>query len=90
MNHIFINNKNIHFDLYNGTSIPSEEEVFAKIFTVNTIYFWQNPVKLFEEMCSILTSKGNLFVFGLENNKKASAKSILLRLSRIIKLKIIF
>lgn len=50
--------KQAHFSLYNGTDIPFEEAFFDKIFTVNTIYFWQEPEKLLSEIYRVLQPKG--------------------------------
>ncbi|RZK58350.1 MAG: methyltransferase domain-containing protein [Pedobacter sp.] len=54
--------KNTSFTLYNGIIIPFEAEVFKKAMTVNTIYFWQEPVKLFNEVYRVLKTKGILTI----------------------------
>jgi ubiquinone/menaquinone biosynthesis C-methylase UbiE len=54
--------KQTHFSLYNGTDIPFEEASFDKIFTVNTIYFWQEPEKLLSEIYRVLHPKGTFCI----------------------------
>lgn len=74
INHIFINNKDIKFGLYDGVHIPYQRDRFSKILTVNTIYFWQNPVKLFEEMYRVLKPGGVLsLVFATKDFMKTLA-----------------
>ncbi len=50
------------FYLYDGTNIPFEDNAFEKIFTVNTLYFWQNPVDLFNELYRVLKPNGRLCI----------------------------
>lgn len=57
-NQNYIENNSAEFELYNGTEIPFNDERFDKIFTVNTLYFWQNPHLLFKEICRILKPNG--------------------------------
>lgn len=52
---------NIQFDLYNGKDIPYKVDTFDKIFTVNTIYFWEHPIIFFKKIYSVLKNDG-LFV----------------------------
>lgn len=47
------------FHLYQGNKIPFENETFDKIMTVNTIYFWQNPVDFFNEIYRVLKNSGS-------------------------------
>jgi len=42
--------------------IPFKNESFDKICTLNTIYFWKNPKKCFQEIYRVLKSKGYLFI----------------------------
>lgn len=48
----------VHFQIYDGKSIPFEEESFDKIFTVNTIYFWDEPEQLAGEIARVLRPGG--------------------------------
>ncbi|UQB69635.1 class I SAM-dependent methyltransferase [Epilithonimonas zeae] len=47
------------FHLYDGNKIPFENETFDKVMTVNTIYFWENPVEFFNEIYRVLTKDGS-------------------------------
>lgn len=53
-----------YIDLFNADieEIPIWDEVFDKICTVNTIYFWKNPIKALEEVYRVLKKKGILIV----------------------------
>ncbi|WP_374174802.1 class I SAM-dependent methyltransferase [Flavobacterium tructae] len=62
INVAFVTKKQAHFSLYNGTDIPFEEASFDKIFTVNTIYFWQEPEKLLSEICRVLKPEGTFCI----------------------------
>lgn len=46
------------FILYEGRKLPFEDEVFDKIFTVNTVYFWENPVEFLNEIYRVLKNTG--------------------------------
>ncbi|MEO7975985.1 class I SAM-dependent methyltransferase [Flavobacterium sp.] len=50
--------KHADFLLYDGNEIPFQDNFFDKIFTVNTIYFWQNPEKMISEIYRVLKTKG--------------------------------
>ncbi|WP_018676380.1 class I SAM-dependent methyltransferase [Riemerella columbina] len=50
------------FKLYDGKNIPYEEATFDKIFTVNTIYFWEEPEKLLNELARVLKPNGHLVI----------------------------
>lgn len=57
-NQNYIDNNSAEFELYNGTEIPFDAESFDKIFTVNTLYFWQNPDLLLNEIYRVLKPNG--------------------------------
>lgn len=46
------------FVLYEGTKLPFEDKTFDKIFTVNTVYFWENPVEYLNEIYRVLKNNG--------------------------------
>ncbi|OCK50986.1 16S rRNA (cytosine(1402)-N(4))-methyltransferase [Chryseobacterium sp. CBo1] len=46
------------FILYEGKKLPFKDEVFDKIFTVNTVYFWENPVDFLNEIYRVLKDSG--------------------------------
>ena len=49
----------VHFKIYNGLEIPFSDANFNTVFTVNTIYFWQEPIKLLQEIYRVLKTGGN-------------------------------
>lgn len=62
LNQAFVQNKQATFALYDGTSIPYDAATFDKIITVNTIYFWQQPAQLAQELCRVLKPQGSLSI----------------------------
>ncbi|UTN05810.1 class I SAM-dependent methyltransferase [Flavobacterium bizetiae] len=60
INRNFVSQKQAFFSIYDGNTIPFQEASFDKIFTVNTIYFWQEPEKLLSEIYRVLKPKGIL------------------------------
>ncbi len=46
------------FSLFDGRIIPYENDLFDRIMTVNTIYFWQDPKQLVEEISRVLRVGG--------------------------------
>jgi ubiquinone/menaquinone biosynthesis C-methylase UbiE len=56
------------------SSMPYEDGKFDKIFTVNTIYFWPDPINDIKEMYRILKDKGRLVITfrAKENMEKLS------------------
>jgi len=57
-NQNYIENNSAEFELYNGTEIPFDYESFDKIFTVNTLYFWESPDLLLSEIYRVLKPNG--------------------------------
>lgn len=53
---------NVFFRLTDGKSIPFEEERFDKIFTTNTIYFWEDPDGYIQEIKRVLKPEGLLSI----------------------------
>ncbi|WP_264552430.1 class I SAM-dependent methyltransferase [Flavobacterium sp. N2038] len=58
INRNFVSQKQAFFSLYDGNKIPFETEFFDKIFTVNTLYFWQKPEELLSEIYRVLKPNG--------------------------------
>jgi len=58
INRNFVSQKQAFFSLYDGNDIQFQDNYFDKIFTVNTIYFWQNPEKFVLEIYRVLKEKG--------------------------------
>lgn len=48
------------FVLYEGKKLPFQDGTFNKIFTVNTVYFWENPVEFLNEIYRVLKDDGTL------------------------------
>lgn len=46
------------FELYDGNKILCADQTFDHIISVNTIYFWQNPIALLKELCRVLKDGG--------------------------------
>nr|WP_315033574.1 class I SAM-dependent methyltransferase [uncultured Chryseobacterium sp.] len=56
---------NASFVLYEGTKLPFKNETYDKIFTVNTVYFWENPVEFLNEIYRVLKDDGTfVLTFG--------------------------
>ncbi len=53
-----VDNNLVEFQIYNGNVLPYSDNFFDKLFTVNTIYFWHNPVKTLQEMYRVLKVNG--------------------------------
>lgn len=56
------------FLLYEGEKLPFEDKTFDKIFTVNTVYFWKEPVEYLNEIYRVLKDNGTfVLTFGQRN-----------------------
>lgn len=64
----FIKQKKAFFYKYDGVAIPFSNYFFDRIFTVNTIYFWQNPSFFIQDLYRILKPKGILNITYGEKN----------------------
>jgi len=58
LNRNFIEDGTVSFSLSDGNSLPFSEKSFDKIVTVNTVYFWQNPVAYGQEVLRVLKPGG--------------------------------
>lgn len=63
------------FVLYEGKKLPFEDKTFDKIFTVNTVYFWEEPVDFLNEIHRVLKDNGT---FVLTFGQRISWKNYLL------------
>lgn len=53
------------FVLYEGEKLPFEDRTFDKIFTVNTVYFWKQPIEYLNEIYRVLKDSGTfVLTFG--------------------------
>jgi ubiquinone/menaquinone biosynthesis C-methylase UbiE len=56
------------FVLYEGLKLPFEDKKFDKIFTVNTVYFWKEPIDYLNEIYRVLKDNGTfVLTFGQRN-----------------------
>ncbi|MBE8715177.1 class I SAM-dependent methyltransferase [Sphingobacterium hungaricum] len=58
MNNELFEDYKIDFQLFDGNQIPFNENSFSKIFTVNTLYFWQEPLSFLKEIYRVLGTNG--------------------------------
>jgi len=53
------------FILYEGKKLPFQDKIFDKICTVNTVYFWEEPVEFLNEIYRVLKDNGTfVLTFG--------------------------
>lgn len=45
-----------------ANELPFEKETFDKVFSINTIYFWDNPQKVLAEIWRVLKPKGQVII----------------------------
>jgi ubiquinone/menaquinone biosynthesis C-methylase UbiE len=64
LNNEYVLNKQARFTLANADVLPYDNASFNKVFTVNTIYFWDDAVQVLTEIKRVLQSKG-LFIIAL-------------------------
>ncbi len=62
LNKPFIDNGQARFLLASANQLPFADKSFNKIFTVNTLYFWDNPSVILAEMGRVLQQKGLLLI----------------------------
>lgn len=58
----FVSSGKASFLHSNGQLIPFPKNTFDKIFTVNTIYFWENPNQYMAEIIRVLISGGTFSI----------------------------
>lgn len=57
-----VDNSKVAFKLYKGATLPLESESIDKIMTVNTVYFWKEPLCFFKEIARVLKKGGTCIV----------------------------
>ncbi len=61
-NQQWIDNQQAEFMLTDGTSLPFDDQTFTKIFTVNTLYFWEDRQAVLAEFKRVLKPDGVLII----------------------------
>ncbi|RKS97744.1 class I SAM-dependent methyltransferase [Chryseobacterium defluvii] len=55
----------VDFVLYEGKKLPFKDKTFDKIVTVNTVYFWEEPIAFLNEVHRVLKDNGTfVLTFG--------------------------
>ena len=54
--------ENLDFIHYDGDTLPFDSITFDKIFTVNTLYFWQDPVQFLLELKRVVKTNGEIII----------------------------
>ncbi|WP_196889428.1 class I SAM-dependent methyltransferase [Aureivirga sp. CE67] len=62
INEKFIKLNQAQFLIYDGNKIPFEDQKFDQIFTVNTIYFWENHELFLNEIYRVLKPNGKFIL----------------------------
>lgn len=68
INKSFIADNRALFAHYDGESIPYVHNFFDRILTVNTIYFWERPVKFLNEFHRVLKPGGTCVITFVEGD----------------------
>lgn len=69
LNRVWIEKGIASFHLYDGIQIPFQNNSFDKIFTVNTIYFWEEPLAMLGELHRVIRPGGRLTIsYGQRNS----------------------
>jgi ubiquinone/menaquinone biosynthesis C-methylase UbiE len=61
-NEEYIKAGQVNFQLANANGLPFNNETFDKIFSVNTIYFWENQRATLEEIRRVLKPEGQIVI----------------------------
>jgi|SRR5690606_26317408 len=54
----YIELRTAFFTLYDGTHLPFKDKTFDAALTVNTIYFWEKPLELLQEIYRVIKPGG--------------------------------
>lgn len=68
LNKVSVENKRASFHTYDGNKIPFENDSFDKIMTVNTLYFWNRPLSLLNEIYRVLKPNGKCSIVFVQKN----------------------
>jgi SAM-dependent methyltransferase len=58
INKSYAEKKYAHFFMYDGIEMPFGDDFFDKAYTVNTLYFWNEPEKMLQDIYRILKPEG--------------------------------
>jgi ubiquinone/menaquinone biosynthesis C-methylase UbiE len=58
----FIKSRQAQFHVASADKLPFADGTFDKAFTINTIYFWEDPAAVFFELRRVLKPKGQLLI----------------------------
>lgn len=61
-NEPYIENGQAQFFLASADDLPFDQETFNKVFTINTLYFWDHAEKILAEIRRILKPEGQLLI----------------------------
>lgn len=61
-NQAFVENKQATFIHTTASELPFDINTFDKIFTINTLYFWEEPAKDLAELKRVLKPNGQLLI----------------------------
>ena len=56
----YMNSGTANFLLSNASNLPFSDDYFDTVFSVNTIYFWEDKIKILNELSRVLTQNGKL------------------------------
>lgn len=63
INKDFITKQKAEFVLYNGGNVlPFDDGIFDRVFTVNTLYFWEAPLAFITDIFRVLRPGGSLLL----------------------------
>ena len=62
INQHYIDNGQASFYLYDGKKVPFKDNEYDRVFSVNTLYFWEEPENLFLEIYRVLKPKGSVCI----------------------------
>jgi ubiquinone/menaquinone biosynthesis C-methylase UbiE len=68
INRSFIEEQRVHFTLGTAGNLPFEDGLYEKIFTINTIYFWDNAKNELNEIKRVL-KQGGKFVIAIRSKE---------------------
>jgi ubiquinone/menaquinone biosynthesis C-methylase UbiE len=62
LNEKFIKAGQVEFHVASADKVPAADEVFDKVLTVNTLYFWDEPEVVLSEIKRVLKKKGQIVI----------------------------